>query len=62
MKQSGPGIAFSERGVDEPQGRGCRIRSHILKVIYHPLYSMNNFVKNKSKLPQDGAQQFIKGD
>ena len=28
----------------------------ILKVIYHPLYSMNNFVTNKSKLPQDGAQ------
>ena len=30
----------------------------MLKVIYHPLYSMNNFVKNKSKLPQDGAQVF----
>ena len=29
-----------------------------LKVIYHPLYSMNNFVANKSKLPQDGAQVF----
>ena len=29
-----------------------------LKVIYHPLYSMNNFVTNKSKLPQDGAQVF----
>ena len=29
---------------------------HILKVIYHSLYSMNNFVTNKSKLPQDGAQ------
>ena len=27
-----------------------------LKVIYHPLYSMNNFVTNISKLPQDGAQ------
>ena len=27
-----------------------------LKVIYHPLYSMNKFVTNKSKLPQDGAQ------
>ena len=24
-----------------------------LKVIYHPLYSMNNFVTNKSKLPQE---------
>ena len=29
-----------------------------LKVIYHPLYSMNNFVANKSKLPQDGTQVF----
>ena len=28
----------------------------ILKVIYHHLYSMNNFVTNKSKLTQDGAQ------
>ena len=31
----------------------------ILKVIYHPLYSMNKFVTNKSKLPQDGAQVFL---
>ena len=30
----------------------------VLKVIYHPLYSMNNFVTDKSKLPQDGAQVF----
>ena len=30
----------------------------ILNVIYHPLYSMNNFVTNKSMLPQDGAQVF----
>ena len=29
-----------------------------LKVIHHPLYSMNKFVTNKSKLPQDGAQVF----
>ena len=29
-----------------------------LKVIYHSLYSMNKFVTNKSKLPQDGAQVF----
>ena len=29
-----------------------------LKVIYHPLYTMNNFVTNKSKSPQDGAQVF----
>ena len=26
----------------------------MLKVIYHPLYNMNNFVTNKLKLPQDG--------
>ena len=38
----------------------------ILKVIYHPLHSMNNFVTNK--LSQDGAQVFpyysyhIRGD
>ena len=30
----------------------------ILKVIYPPSYSMNNFVTNKSELPQDGAQVF----
>ena len=39
-----------------------KIQLDILKVIYHPLYmlySMNNFVTNKSKLPQDGAQLFI---
>ena len=29
-----------------------------LKVNYHPIYSMNNFVTNKSKLPQDLAQLF----
>ena len=29
-----------------------------LKVTYHPVYGMNNFVTNKSKLPQDGAQLF----
>ena len=29
-----------------------------LKVIYHPLYSMNKFVTNKSKLPQDEAHVF----
>ena len=36
---------FSNRGLN-------------LKVIYHPLYSMNKFVTSKSKLPQDGAQVF----
>ena len=29
-----------------------------LMVIYHPLYTMNNFVTNKSKLPHDGARVF----
>ena len=29
-----------------------------LKVAYHPLYSMNTFVTNKSKTPQDGAHVF----
>ena len=29
-----------------------------LKVIYHPLYNIINFVTNKSKFPQDGAQVF----
>ena len=29
-----------------------------LKVTYHPLYSMNKFVTNNSKSPQDGAQVF----
>ena len=30
----------------------------MLMVTYHPLYSMNNFATNTSKLPQDGAQVF----
>ena len=47
--------------------RACYLGGHIidhwssldhLKVIDHPLYSMNIFVTNKSKLPQDGAQVF----
>ena len=42
----------------------CFYRKYIivmfaLKVIYHPLYSINIFVTNKSKLPQDGAQVFL---
>ena len=32
---------------------------NILKVIYHPLYSMNNFVTYKSKLRQNGAQVYM---
>ena len=35
-----------------------RERYALLKVIYHPLHSMNKFVTNKSKLPQGGAQVF----
>ena len=30
-------------------------------MIYHPLYSMNNFVTNESKLQQDGAQVSLYG-
>ena len=33
-------------------------RTPTLKETYHPLYSINKFVTNKSKLPQDGAQVF----
>ena len=33
-------------------------KTDTLKVIYHLLYSLNKFVTNKSKLPQDGAQVF----
>ena len=32
--------------------------NNFLAKFSHPLYSMNNFVTNKSKLPQDGAQVF----
>ena len=35
-----------------------RTKTINLKVIYHPLYSMNKFVTNKSKLSQDGVQVF----
>ena len=35
----------------------CDIHT-MLKVTYHPLYSMNKSVTNKSMLPQDGAQVF----
>ena len=30
-----------------------------LKVIYHPLCDMNNFVTNQSELPQDGHKCFL---
>ena len=38
--------------------KGCIVSETHLKVIYHPLYSRNKFVTNKSKLPQDGAKVF----
>ena len=51
----------SEHSLRSPGGWNDVCATHLsdtLKVIYHPLYSMNNFVTNKSKLPQDGAQVF----
>ena len=36
----------------------CTTIWSFLKVTYHPLYSMNKFVTNKSKLPQNGAQVY----
>ena len=32
--------------------------NNFLPKFSHPLYSMNNFMTNKSMLPQDGAQVF----
>ena len=43
---------------DNVKATHAQIANLILKVIYHPLYSMNKFVRNKSKLPQNGAQVF----
>ena len=34
------------------------LKKLLLKVTYHPLYSINKFVTNKSKLPQNGARVF----
>ena len=38
----------------------CTLYNHCyeLKVTYRPLYSMNKFVTNKSKSPQNGEQVF----
>ena len=47
------GIDFRRQNLTSVDVRFWR-----LKVIYHPLYTMNNFVTDKSKLPQDGAQVF----
>ena len=46
------------KSATPPQHLLQRSSLNILKVIYHPLYSMSKFVTNKSKLPQDGAQVF----
>ena len=35
------------------------LKFEVLKVIYHPLHSMNNFVTNKSKLPQYGHKSIL---
>ena len=43
------GVGYSEKKL--------QVDEHS-KVIFHPLYSKINFVTNKSKLPQDGAQVF----
>ena len=45
-------------GLNDELMEVCWSEDCILKVIYHLLYSINNFVTNKSKLPQDGAQVF----
>ena len=37
---------------------GELVKNGELMMIYNPFYSMNKFVTNKSKLPQDGAQVF----
>ena len=49
MRHNQPG-GFASANHDDPP---------ILKVIYHLLYSINKFVTNKSKLPQDGTQVFL---
>ena len=50
-----------KRETNEENQRGFlkdRQKVTELKVIYHPLYDVNNCVTNKSKLSQDGAQVF----
>ena len=49
---------FSIKVVYSQRGPVLTLKQLLLKVIRHPLYSMNNVVTNKSKLPQDGAQVF----
>ena len=46
--------------IDFFSGRETVMRrlTMLLKVTYHPLYSLNKFVTNKSKLPPDRAQVF----
>ena len=47
-----------ERAAPDHPAQNNNVDTLVLKVIYHFLYSMNNFVTNKSKLLQDGAQVF----
>ena len=50
--------SFRDQGILHSAVNRQKAVTAYLKVIYHTLYSMNNFVTNKSKLPQDGAQVF----
>ena len=47
--------ASSHMLVSNDDGDAFEGNVKALKVTYHPVYGMNNFVTNKSKLPQDGA-------
>ena len=58
---------FADRNLNELKTRTCFFVGYnniataslvMLNVIYHPLYGMNDFVTNKSNLPQDGAPVF----
>ena len=55
-----PTINIARELIESRDARSTTLTSGetMLKVIYHPLYRMNKFVTNKSKLPQDGAQLF----
>ena len=52
--QAPPTAVYNPRGILGP----IPLRILNLKVTYHPLYFMNEFVTDKSKLPQDGAHVF----
>ena len=51
-------VTFVSRAISEDKIDVGLESKGILKVTYHLLYSMNTFVTNKSKLPEDGAQVF----